>query len=117
MSPTSPLLDRVATAPISWGVCEVPGWGIQLPVETVLGELAELGVTHPELGAIGFLPTDPIALVEVLERMGLQLLGGFVPVVLHDADLTHALKEVDGAALAVASGPEQVVEILRHVTA
>ena len=86
MSPTSPLLDRVATAPISWGVCEVPGWGIQLPVETVLGEMAELGFTHTELGAIGFLPTDPIALVEVLERMGLQLLGGFVPVVLHDAD-------------------------------
>ncbi|MYK75162.1 MAG: inosose dehydratase, partial [Acidimicrobiaceae bacterium] len=26
------LLDRVATAPISWGVCEVPGWGYQLPV-------------------------------------------------------------------------------------
>lgn len=38
-------------------------------------------------------------------------------VVLHDADLTHALKEVDGAALAVASQPEQVVEILRYATA
>jgi len=22
---------RVAGAPISWGVCEVPGWGNQLP--------------------------------------------------------------------------------------
>ena len=38
-------------------------------------------------------------------------------VVLHDAGLTHALKEVDGAALAVASEPEQVVEILRYVIA
>ncbi len=37
-------------------------------------------------------------------------------VVLHDADLGHALKEVDGAALAVATEPEQVVEILRYAT-
>ncbi len=36
-------------------------------------------------------------------------------VVLHDASLTHALKEVDGAALAVAHTPDQVVDILRYV--
>jgi YtoQ family protein len=36
-------------------------------------------------------------------------------VVLHDASLTHALKEVDGAALAVAQTPDQVVDILRYV--
>lgn len=35
-------------------------------------------------------------------------------VTLHDAALTHALKEVDGAALAVAETPEQVVELLRY---
>ncbi len=33
-------------------------------------------------------------------------------VTLHDPSLTHALKEVDGAALAVAETPEQVVAIL-----
>lgn len=38
-------------------------------------------------------------------------------IVLHDAELTHALKEVDGAALAVAAEPEQVVAILAYVTA
>lgn len=37
-------------------------------------------------------------------------------VVLHDAGLAHALKEVDAAALAVAGEPEQVVEVLRYVT-
>ena len=37
-------------------------------------------------------------------------------IILHDPDLGHALKEVDGAALAVASEPEQVVEILRYAT-
>jgi YtoQ family protein len=37
-------------------------------------------------------------------------------IVLHDASIGHALKEVDAAALAVAQRPEQVVEILRYVT-
>lgn len=36
-------------------------------------------------------------------------------VVLHAPEHTHALKEVDGAALAVAETPEQVVDILRYV--
>jgi YtoQ family protein len=35
-------------------------------------------------------------------------------VTLHDPELTHALKEVDRAAMAVAESPEQVVEILRY---
>jgi YtoQ family protein len=35
---------------------------------------------------------------------------------LHDGELTHALKEVDRAAVATAETPEQVVEILRYAT-
>ena len=35
-------------------------------------------------------------------------------IVLHDPSLTHALKEVDGAALAVAETPEQVVRLLDY---
>ena len=38
-------------------------------------------------------------------------------VTLHDAELTHALKEVDRAAMAVAQTPDQVVEILRYAIA
>lgn len=38
-------------------------------------------------------------------------------VTIHDEDLTHALKEVDGAAMAVAREPEQVVSLLRYVIA
>ncbi|MHC4422542.1 MAG: YtoQ family protein, partial [Planctomycetota bacterium] len=37
-------------------------------------------------------------------------------ITLHPAEHTHALKEVDAAALAVAETPEQVVEILSYVT-
>ena len=37
-------------------------------------------------------------------------------IVLHSSDLTHALKEIDAVAMAVAESPEQVIEILRYVT-
>ena len=36
-------------------------------------------------------------------------------ITLHDPDLTHPLKEIDGAALAVAQTPEQVVRLLTYV--
>ncbi len=36
-------------------------------------------------------------------------------ITLHDEALTHALKEVDAAALAVAETPEQVVAVLEYV--
>ena len=35
-------------------------------------------------------------------------------ITLHDAGLTHALKEVDGAAMAVAETPDQVVRLLAY---
>ena len=35
---------------------------------------------------------------------------------LHDDDISHALKEVDAAAMAWAKTPDQVVEILKYVT-
>ena len=37
-------------------------------------------------------------------------------ITLHDEDIIHPLKEVDGAAMAWAQTPEQVVEILKYVT-
>ncbi len=37
-------------------------------------------------------------------------------ITLHDEDITHPLKEVDGAAMAWAQTPAQVVEILKYVT-
>tara|TARA_Y100001934_G_C12074573_1_gene641749 strand:- start:585 stop:815 length:231 start_codon:yes stop_codon:yes gene_type:complete len=36
-------------------------------------------------------------------------------ITLHDPELTHPLKEVDGAALAVAENPSQVVRIFGYV--
>jgi inosose dehydratase len=78
---------RLAGAPISWGVCEVPGWGVQLPPERVLAEMAGLGLTATELGALGWLPLDGAAVKATLDRHGLELVGGFVPVVAHERAL------------------------------
>jgi inosose dehydratase len=81
---------RVAGAPISWGVCEVPGWGYQMEPERVLGEAAALGLTAVEAGPDGFLPDEPEETVRLLSGYGLELVGGFVPVVLHDKEAREA---------------------------
>ena len=76
--------DRIAAAPISWGVCEVPGWGHQMGVRRVLTEMAAAGIVATELGPDGFLPQEPRDKAAVLDAHGLRAVGGFVPVVLHD---------------------------------
>ena len=81
---------RLAGAPISWGACEVPGWGAMPDTEVALGEMAELGLRGTELGAPGFLPRDPDALSAQLERHGLEFVGAFVPLVLHVPDAAPA---------------------------
>ncbi|WP_174722182.1 TIM barrel protein [Cryobacterium lyxosi] len=81
------LLSRIAAAPISWGVCEVPGWGFQLTPERVLGEMRDLGVVATEFGPEGFLPASPSDKSATLSDAGLKAVGGFVPIVLHDVDI------------------------------
>jgi inosose dehydratase len=93
-------MSRLAGAPISWGVCEVPGWGRQLDAERVLSEMAALGLRATELGPIGYLPFGPEAIRERLERHGLALVGGFVPLVLHEPALDTAAAERVAAVLA-----------------
>ncbi|MEJ6507667.1 MAG: TIM barrel protein [Microbacteriaceae bacterium] len=80
----SDFLSRVASAPISWGICEVPGWGAMLPTPRVLREMSSLGFTATELGAPGFLPASAEGVKQELSAFGMSLLGGFIPVVLHD---------------------------------
>ena len=89
---------RVAGAPISWGVCEVPGWGRQLPAERVLAEMAGLGLTATELGPPGFLPADAQVLRARLDAYGLALVGGFVPLVLHEPSCDDARASADAIA-------------------
>jgi inosose dehydratase len=98
----TPTGRRLAGAPISWGVCEVPGWGRQLPPERVLAEMAGLGLRATELGPVGYLGTDPAALRARLDRHGLALVGGFVPLVLHEPDAGAALHAADAIATMLA---------------
>jgi inosose dehydratase len=105
----SPVADRVAGAPISWGVCEVPGWGHQLDPGTVLRQMRGLGLAATEFGPDGFLPDDPQAKAETLAGYGLKAVGQFVPVVLHDPD-HDPLPEVERAMEGlVAAGASTVV--------
>lgn len=98
---------KIAGAPITWGVCEVPGWGYQMSRERVLTEMAALGFSATELGPDGFLPDDPQELVVVLDKFNLGLIAGFTPVVLHDK----------GARKAELSRVRGLVERLAHAGA
>jgi len=85
MTTESPAGARIAGAPISWGVCEVPGWGYQLGPDRVLAEMRQVGLTATEFGPDGFLPARPDAMARVLDDHGLQAVGGFTPLLLHVA--------------------------------
>jgi inosose dehydratase len=96
--------ERIAAAPISWGVCEVPGWGHQLDPDRVLREMRAAGLAATEFGPDGFLPADPRRRADALAEHGLTAVGGFVPVVAHIPEL-DPLPGVDAALNAfVAAG-------------
>ena len=76
-------VERIAGAPISWGVSEVPGWGQQLSPERVLAEMRSIGLMATEAGPDGFLPDNSHALRRQLNDHSLRLVGGFTPLVLH----------------------------------
>lgn len=103
---------RLAGAPISWGACEVPGWGEMPDPEQVLTEMQELGLLGTELGPPGFLPEDPPELSAILARHDLVFVGSFVPLVLHEpsdaealaaaAETISRLREAGGEVIVVA---------------
>ena len=81
---------RLAAAPISWGVCEVPGWGFQLARDRVLEDSARLGMRDMEAGPPGFLPADAREARDLLARRSMRVIGGFVTAVLHQDDRLEA---------------------------
>ena len=103
------IAERTGGAPISWGVCEAPDWGYELPADLVLSEMRELGLRATELGPTGYLGTDPADVRARLESRGLRLIGGFLPVPMHvgtPADLAEATAAIRTLA---AAGSEVVV--------
>ncbi|HEY7048724.1 MAG TPA: TIM barrel protein [Jatrophihabitantaceae bacterium] len=108
------LNERVAAAPISWGVCEAPDWGLELPSERVLTEMRAVGLRATELGPTGYLGADPAQVRALLDRHELSLVGGFLPVVLHSDATDFAEAEAAIRTLAEA-GAEVVVLAARSV--
>ncbi len=101
---------RFATAPVSWGVMEVETWERRTGCGEVLDEMVRAGYEGTELGPWGFLPTDPEALKQELDRRGLALVGAFVPMALacpecHDA----ALEAVEQTARLLAAASAGVI--------
>jgi inosose dehydratase len=94
-TPARDLGRKLAGAPISWGVCEIPGWGRMLSPERVLAEMASLGLTATEMGPVGYLPTDQDKIRALLDKHGLGLVGAFVPLVLHERSLEEARAVLD----------------------
>jgi inosose dehydratase len=89
--------ERVAGAPITWGICEVPGWGHQMAAERVLSEMRSLGLRATELGPAGFLPRGSER--ALLDAHSLSLVAGFVPAVLHEpSSLEGELAAVEAVA-------------------
>src|SRR5512140_2798295 len=90
---------KLAAAPISWGVCEVPGWGYQLPPARVFADVARLGITDIEAGPPGFLPDDVRAARDLVAKAGLHVVAAFVTAVLHVPEqLDRELRAVDAQA-------------------
>ena len=81
---------RLAAAPISWGVCEVPRWGYQLDRGRVLDDAARLGLREVEAGPPGFLPADAREARALLDKHDVRVIGGFVTAILHQADRLEA---------------------------
>ncbi|MEU7479903.1 TIM barrel protein [Lentzea sp. NPDC042327] len=101
-------MAKIAGAPISWGVCEVPGWGDVLPSGTVLSEMRSLGLTATELGPPDYLPADTEQLKTLLKSHELGLVGGFLAVPLHTG-AQSTLDETDRVAAILAAGGAEVL--------
>jgi inosose dehydratase len=99
---------KVAGAPITWGVSELPGWGYRMPPERVLTEMASLGLEATELGPPGYLPAGPGELRALLDRHRLRLVAGFLATVLHDGGRSPG-EEIDRQAALLAAGGASVL--------
>ena len=105
-----PVRDRVAGAPISWGVCEVPGWGYQLDAETgARRRCGSWGWRPPSSARPASSRPTRAARADQLVSYGLGAVGGFLPVLLHDPDhdpLPEVERFIDAC---LATGAEVVV--------
>src|SRR6266700_3722939 len=90
---------RVANAPCSWGALEFEGLGGGIAFRQMLDELRDTGYVGTELGDWGYMPTEPAALKEELQKRKLAMVGAFVPVALKNPE-AHAQGEANAVMVA-----------------
>ena len=101
---------RIAGAPITWGVDGSPGWGFLMDRDRVMAEMREVGLSATEIGPDGYLPTDPAELRAYVAGYDLEVVGGFVPAVLHMDDRFEAgLPYVERASRALSAAGAKVL--------
>lgn len=96
----SDLMERIAGAPITWGVDGSPGWGHLMNRDRVMSEMTDIGLSATELGPDGYLPLDPDELADYLTGYDLHVVGGFVPALLYRPDRVEAELDYVGRASA-----------------
>lgn len=101
--------NKIAGAPISWGVCEVPGWGHQMQPQRVLAEMASLGLVATEFGPLGFLPVEPAARASSLATLNMHAVGGFFPVILHKAEVDPLDSVIEELKAYIEAGADTLV--------
>lgn len=103
-------LQRIAGAPITWGVDGSPGWGYLMDRDRVLREMQSVGLHATELGPDGYLPTDPERLDPMLGQHELSLVGAFVPLLLYRPDrIDDNLAYADRASATLAGAGAKVL--------
>ena len=104
------LLDRIAGAPITWGVDGSPGWGHLMDRDRVMRKMVDTGLAATELGPDGYLPRDSDELGDYLSGYGLHVVGGFVPALLYRPDRVDAeLEYVTRASRQLADAGSRVL--------
>lgn len=107
-----PFLQRVAGAPITWGVDGSPGWGYLMDKDQVLDEMVRIGLSATELGPDGYLGDHPEDVVEALETRGMSLVGGFIPALVYRDDrLAQTIEHFDHASKTLAAGGASIAVI------
>ena len=84
--------ERIAAAPISWGVSEVPTWGHQMSPERVFEEMKSLGFLASELGPNGYFANDE-KVARSLKVGGFSIVAGFVPLTFRFPEAEHDTNE------------------------
>ncbi len=93
-------MRRIAAAPISWGVCEAPDWGVQLEPQRVLSEMQTLGVTASELGPDGWMGSTSEQIRNLADNYGIDVIAGFVCAMLHVPEqMDAAMVEIERQAI------------------